>query len=87
MNWSTIWELVKINILYSSPQTIAAIKKKQEKNPQRHYVAYKETLKQQAMMVLMFLFVYIFMFLQQIIKYILLNTSFTKFQLPVPCRT
>lgn len=63
MNWSTIWELVKINILYSSPQTIAAIKKKQEKNPQRHYVAYKETLKQQAMMVLMFLFVYIFMFL------------------------
>ena len=34
-----------------------------------------------------FYFVYIFMFLQQIIKYILLNTSFTKFQLPVPCRT
>lgn len=63
MNWSKIWELVKINILYSSPQTITVIKKKQEKNPQRHYVAYKETIKQQTIMVVMFLFIYVFMFL------------------------
>ncbi|KHD45476.1 ABC transporter permease [Streptococcus hongkongensis] len=63
MHWSTIWELVKINLLYSSPQTMAAIKKKQEKNPQKHFVAYKETLKQQSVMVLVFLFIYAFMFI------------------------
>lgn len=35
MNWSTVRELVKINILYSNPQTVTAVKRKQEKNPRK----------------------------------------------------
>lgn len=35
MNWSTIWELTKINILYSNPQSLTALKKQQEKRQKK----------------------------------------------------
>lgn len=47
MNLSTIWELVKVNILYSNPQAVAAIMKKQAKKPHKQFSAYKSILRQQ----------------------------------------
>lgn len=63
MNWSTIWELTKINILYSNPQTLTAIKKQQEKRPKKKFSAYKAMIKNQLFMTVVFLFIYVFMFL------------------------
>ncbi|CRU86892.1 membrane protein [Streptococcus equi subsp. equi] len=63
MNWSTIWELVKINILYSNPQSLTALKKKQEKAPKENFKAYKSMIRQQALMIALFLVIYIFMFM------------------------
>lgn len=63
MKWSTIWELTKINILYSNPQSLTALKKKQEKRPKKHFSAAQAMIKQQALMVVMFLIIYVFMFL------------------------
>ena len=40
MNWSTVWELIKINILYSSPQSVTAAKRKQERKPSKGFSAY-----------------------------------------------
>lgn len=55
INWSTIWELIKVNILYSNPQAVAAIKKKQAKTPHKKLSAYKSILRQQAIsLVIMF---------------------------------
>lgn len=48
MKWSNIWELVKINILYSNPQLLSQIKKKQSKKKER-FVAYRSMLMQQAL--------------------------------------
>lgn len=62
MNWSIIWELVKINILYSNPQNVTAVKRKQEKNPQKKISAYKSVIHQQIFLVLLFAVIYIFMF-------------------------
>ena len=31
MNWSTIWELIKINILYSNPQSVRASNRRTER--------------------------------------------------------
>lgn len=63
MNWSTIWELIKINILYSNPQSLTALKKKQEKAPKENFKAYKSMIRQQALMIALFLVIYIFMFM------------------------
>ncbi|AJG26515.1 hypothetical protein CTW00_00113 [Streptococcus iniae] len=63
MNWSTIWELTKINILYSNPQSLTALKKQQEKRQKKEFSAYKAMIKNQIVMTVLFLFVYIFMFL------------------------
>ncbi|GFE43096.1 hypothetical protein ScFU53_00450 [Streptococcus canis] len=63
MNWSTIWELIKINILYSNPQSLANLKKRQEKHPKENFKAYKSMMRQQALMLAVFLVIYIFMFL------------------------
>ncbi|EHJ55865.1 hypothetical protein HMPREF9318_01302 [Streptococcus urinalis FB127-CNA-2] len=63
MNWKNVWELFKINILYSNPQTLSAFRKKQSKNPNKNKSAYKNMLKQQALTILLFLFIYLFMFL------------------------
>ncbi len=62
MKWSTIWELTKINILYSNPQTLTAIKKKKEKNPDKSFSAYKSMFKQQGMLILLFTVIYSYMF-------------------------
>ncbi|HFD6192295.1 TPA: ABC transporter permease [Streptococcus pyogenes] len=63
MNWSTIWELIKINILYSNPQSLANLKKRQEKHPKENFKAYKSMIRQQALMIAMFLVIYLFMFI------------------------
>ncbi|KPJ22535.1 hypothetical protein [Streptococcus phocae] len=62
MNWSTIWELIKINILYSNTQTLAQLKKRQEKRPKANFKAYKSMIQQQASLAIIFLFLYVFMF-------------------------
>lgn len=46
MNWSTVWELIKINILYSSPQSVTAAKRKQERKPSKGFSAYKSVMRQ-----------------------------------------
>lgn len=61
INWSTVWELIKINLLYSNPQAVAAIKKKQAKNPHKHFSAYKSILRQQAFSLVMMLVLYGFL--------------------------
>ncbi|MGT2893647.1 hypothetical protein ACVR0A_04220 [Streptococcus downei] len=63
MKWSTIWELIKINILYSNPQNMSQIKKKREKSPEKQIVAYKSMLRQQGLLMLLFTFVYLFNFI------------------------
>lgn len=63
MNWTTIWELTKINILYSSPQILESIKKKRAKNPQGDFSAYKSMLRQQGLAMGIMLFVYSYMFI------------------------
>ncbi|HEQ4784947.1 TPA: ABC transporter permease [Streptococcus pyogenes] len=63
MNWSTIWELIKINILYSNPQSLANLKKRQEKHPKENFKAYKSMMRQQALMIAIFLVIYLFMFI------------------------
>ena len=62
MNWSTVKELVKINILYSNPQAVTAVKRKQEKNPQKRLSTYKSVIRQQVVLSLFFAVIYIFMF-------------------------
>ncbi|MGT2741950.1 hypothetical protein [Streptococcus plurextorum] len=47
MNWSNIWELVKVNILYSNPQLLVNIRNKQAKKPKKKIQAYKSVLSQQ----------------------------------------
>lgn len=62
MNWSTVRELVKINILYSNPQTVTAVKRKQEKNPRKNFSTYKSVIRQQIFLSLFFAVIYIFMY-------------------------
>ena len=59
MNWSTVRELVKINILYSNPQTVTAVKRKQEKNPRKNFSTYKSVIRQQIFLSLFFAVIYI----------------------------
>lgn len=63
MNWSIIWELTKINLLYSNPQVLTAVKKKKAKHPDDKLSTYKAVLKSQLLSTVIFLFIYIFMFL------------------------
>ncbi len=53
MNWSTVWELTKINILYSSPQSVTAAKRKQERKPSKGFSAYKSVMRQQILLSLL----------------------------------
>jgi len=62
MNWSTVRELVKINILYSNPQAVTAVKRKQEKNPRKNFSTYKSVIRQQVFLSLFFAVIYIFMY-------------------------
>ena len=45
MKKSIIWELIKINILYSNPQLLASVKKKQNKKKNASFSAYKSILR------------------------------------------
>ncbi|HFI0533101.1 TPA: permease [Streptococcus suis] len=63
MNKSLIWELVKINILYSNPQLLASVKKKQNKNKDGRFSAYRSILIQQGFLVLMMAILYSVFFL------------------------
>ena len=62
MNWSTIWELTKINILYSSPQSVTTAKRKQEHKPSKDFSAYKSVMRQQLFLILLFAVIYIAMY-------------------------
>lgn len=46
MRRSIIWELVKVNILYSNPSALSTIKKKQEKKKNPNFSPYKSVLRQ-----------------------------------------
>ncbi|WP_155965623.1 permease [Streptococcus ruminantium] len=63
MKKSIIWELVKINILYSNPQLLASIKKKQNKRKTASFSAYKSVLRQQLLLTLTFGLIYSFLFM------------------------
>ncbi|HFH9839207.1 TPA: permease [Streptococcus suis] len=63
MNKSIIWELIKINILYSNPQLLANIKKKQNKNKNGRFSAYRSVLIQQVFLILMMAILYSAFFL------------------------
>lgn len=63
MNKSLIWELVKINILYSNPQLLTNIKKKQNKNKNGRFSAYRSVLIQQVFLILMMATLYSVFFL------------------------
>lgn len=63
MNYKNIWEMIKINILYSNPQALTNIQKKREKYPDKHFSAYKTVLGQQLFLVLFFLVIYFSLFL------------------------
>ncbi|MFC3932644.1 hypothetical protein ACVR0S_07915 [Streptococcus dentapri] len=58
MSWSTIWELTKINVLYSNPQSMSQIKKKREKNPNKTYTAYKSVMRQQLFLIVLFTLIF-----------------------------
>lgn len=45
MNWSTVWKLTKMNILYSSPQSVTVAKQKQERKPSKGFSAYKSVMR------------------------------------------
>ena len=63
MNYKNIWEMIKINILYSNPQALTNIQKKRERHPDKHFSAYKSVLGQQLFLVLFFLVFYFTLFL------------------------
>ncbi len=62
MNWSNVWELVKINILYSNPQNMSQIKKKREKNPGKQITAYKSVIRQQLLLMVIMTVLFTFTF-------------------------
>lgn len=63
MNWKNIWELTKINILYSNPQALAKIRQKQaKKTHQKPKQAYKKILFQQAGLILLYSFIFLYLF-------------------------
>lgn len=62
MNWSVIWELFKINLLYSNPQSLVAIRNKQAKHPNKKITAYKSMLFQQLFLSIFIGFLYSFIF-------------------------
>ncbi|MGT2947902.1 hypothetical protein [Streptococcus devriesei] len=63
MNYRNIWEMVKVNILYSNPQALTNVQKKREKYPDKHFSAYKTVLGQQLFLVILFLVIYLSLFL------------------------
>lgn len=58
MRKNIIWELFKINILYSNPQAIRNLRQRQEKRPKQDFQLYKAVLKQNLIMVVAMTFLY-----------------------------
>lgn len=63
MKWAVIWELIKINILYSNPQGMVAVKKVQTARKDASFSAYKSVLMRQATLLFFFLFIYLYLFI------------------------
>ena len=59
MKWSTVLELFKVNLLYSDPQSVTRLRNRQKRKPKESFSIYKAFLRQQGMMILMFMFIYI----------------------------
>lgn len=63
MNWKHIWELTKINLLYSNPHVLAKVRKKNAKHPlKKPKEAYKSILFQQLAVILLYSFIFIYLF-------------------------
>lgn len=63
MKWLNIWELTKINILYSNSQLLESIKKKRAKNPKGQFSGYKSMIRQQAFSTVLMLVIYSYLFI------------------------
>ncbi|MGT2771349.1 hypothetical protein [Streptococcus marimammalium] len=63
MNWSNIWELIKINILYTNSQAATALRNKQKKNPHKRISIYKKMMQQQLVGMLIFTFILLYLFI------------------------
>lgn len=63
MNWSVIWELFKINLLYSDPRSLVAVRNKQSKKPNKKITAYKRMLFQQLFLSIFLGILYSFIFI------------------------
>ncbi|EHJ51719.1 hypothetical protein [Streptococcus macacae] len=63
MNWKNIWELIKINILYSNPQALTNIQRRQARKPNKNLSSYKSVIRQQVSVAVLFIFIYAYMFL------------------------
>ncbi|MFS1663382.1 ABC transporter permease [Streptococcus sp. zg-JUN1979] len=62
MNWSTIFELVKVNILYSNATALASLRKKQKKRPKAHFSIAKAMIRQQVLGIILVTVIYSFLF-------------------------
>lgn len=62
MDKSRIWELIKINILYSNPQSLTMLRKQQAKKKKKNFSAYKRMMRSQLLQILLFSVLYIFVF-------------------------
>lgn len=63
MNWKHIWELTKINLLYSNPQALVNVRKKNAKRVGKApKAAYKTILMQQGFTILLYSFIFIYLF-------------------------
>ncbi|MGT2907530.1 ABC transporter permease [Streptococcus dentiloxodontae] len=62
MNWRHVWELSKVNLLYSNPSTLTQIVKKQEKKPKEQFSPIRSMFLQQLLMAGFFSLIYILMF-------------------------
>lgn len=63
MRRSIIWELVKVNILYSNPSALSSIKKKQEKKKKPNFSLYKAVLRQNLLSIAIITILYSALFL------------------------
>ncbi|MCR8967381.1 ABC transporter permease [Streptococcus zalophi] len=62
MNWSNIWELIKVNILYTNPQAATALRNKQKKNPHKKIAVYKKMMQQQLLGTIFFTAILFYLF-------------------------
>ncbi|AND78801.1 hypothetical protein [Streptococcus pantholopis] len=56
MRRSTVWELFKVNLLYSDPQSVIRLRNKQKQKPKESFSIYKGLLWQQGLLTVFFTF-------------------------------